>query len=345
MVSFMKKRHWIIVPVILLILLIIVGSIIYLDSIKKKERSPEFIFTYAENQSESYPTSQGAKYFAQLVEERTGGRIKILVYTGGELGREADIITQMRYGGVDFARISLSQLAVVDDKLNVLQMPYLYDNAEHMWSVLDGEIGNSFLKEIGRYDLVGLSWYDAGCRNFYTTTSVNTLEDMQGLTIRVQQSDLMIDMVNSLGATAAPLSYEEVYSALQLGTIDGAENNWPSYEDTGHCDVAKYLLEDEHTRVPEMQLCSANTWKLLSEADKDIIKECALESAIYERDLWAEREDSSKESAIRTGVVVSQLPPEEKERFRELMAPVYEKYCSEYMDLLNEIIRKEEEPE
>ncbi len=316
----------------------IAGGLIYRHV--TKEPVPEYIFTYAENQSENFPTSLGAYYFAELVNERTDGRIRILVYTNGELGREADIIRQMKYGGVDFARLSLSQLAEVDPKLNILQMPYLYNDADHMWRVLDGKIGDMFLENMESYDMVGLSWYDAGARSFYVTGgSVSSPEDFEGLRIRVQQSELMEDMVECLGGVPVPISYEEVYSALELGTIDGAENNWPSYEDVGHYKVADTYIVDEHTRVPEMQLCSANTWNMLSEEDREIIKQCAVESAIYERVLWQEREKSSRERCIEWGVTVVEITPEEKDRFREAMAPVYEKYCKDNKELLEEIIR------
>ena len=211
---------------------------------------------------------------------------------------------------------------------------------EHMWSVLEGEIGDYFLNAVKEIDLCGLSWYESGARNFYTSARpIKKLENLEGLKIRVQQSDLMVDMVNALGARAVPLSYEEVYSALELGTIDGAENNWPSYEDTDHYKVAKYFCEDEHTRVPEMQLCSLHTWKLLSEEDRRIILECAEESSKYEREMWKERVEKSRDIALANGVEVTTLSDEDSERIRTLMQPIYEKYCGEYMDILNKIMR------
>ncbi|MCR5824590.1 MAG: TRAP transporter substrate-binding protein [Lachnospiraceae bacterium] len=331
----MKKKH--IALILAAAVMVLAGIVIVIKTINKKPE-PEYVFTYAENQSDGYPTSMGAYYFASLVEEKTNGRIKILVYTSGKLGREADVVTQMRYGGVDFARVSLSQLAEFSPALNVLQMPYIYNDAKHMWSVLDGEIGDYFLNLVSEVDLYGLSWYDAGARSFYNSLKpIRKLEDLEGLKIRVQQSDLMIDMVECLGATAVPLSYEEVYSALELGSIDAAENNWPSYEDTDHYKVAHYFCEDEHTRVPEMQICSIHTWNLLSDEDKAIIRECADASAEYERKVWNERVEKSRETAIDNGVVVTSLSKKEISRFREKVQPIYEKYCSEYMDILNKI--------
>ena len=333
----MKSTRIVLAVIAALCLLIAVSVAVKLLN---REPEPEYVFTYAENQSDGYPTSMGAYRFAELVKERTNGRIRIVVYTSAKLGREAEVLEQMQYGGVDFTRVSLSQLAEFYPELNVLQMPYLYDDAEHLWSVLEGEIGDHFLNAVKEIDLCGLSWYESGARNFYTSVHpVRTLKDLEGLNIRVQQSDLMIDMVNALGANAVPLSYEEVYSALELGTIDGAENNWPSYEDTDHYKVAKYYCEDEHTRVPEMQLCSLHTWNLLSEEDRKIILECAEESAEYEREVWNERVEKSRETALANGVEVTTLSAEETERIRTLMQPIYEKYCGEYMDILNKIMR------
>lgn len=274
---------------------------------------PEFVFFYAENQTEDYPTTLGARRFAELVEERTGGRIRILVRAQGVMGTENKVIQQMQYGGIDFARVSLSQLAVYFPELNVLQMPYLYTDAGHMWKVLDGEIGDSFLECVGADELVGLSWYDAGARNFYNSLRpVTCLEDIAGMRIRVQESELMADMVEALGGTAVPISYEDVYSALERGVVDGAENNWPSYETMQHYEVAEYYTVDEHTRVPEMQICSRHTWDSLSEQDRAVIQECAEESACYERRLWVEREKESRELAISRGTEAVELSVEEK---------------------------------
>ena len=216
-----------------------------------EENVPEFVLTYAENQAEDYPTTQGAYRFAELVKQRTGGKVEILINAEGILGDERTVIEQLQFGGVDFARVSLSPLSEFVPELNVLQLPYLYTGAEHMWKVLEGEIGDSFLGSFEGSSLVALSWYDAGARNFYNSVRpIEKLEDMKGLTIRVQESELMSDSIRVLGAVPKQMAYGEVYSGLQTGEIDGAENNWPSYESTRHYEVARYYTIDEHTRVP-----------------------------------------------------------------------------------------------
>lgn len=300
---------------------------------------PQYVFNYAENQPEDYPTTQGAYKFAELVKEKTEGRIEIKVHAGGVLGDEKTVIEQLQFGGVDFTRVSLSPLAEFVPKLNVLQMPYLYTGSEHMWEVLNGEIGQDFMNSFAGSNMIALSWYDAGARNFYNSVRpVKTLEDMKGLKIRVQESELMMGMVEALGANPTPMAYAEVYSGLQTGVIEGAENNWPSYESTSHYEVAKYITIDEHTRVPELQLISEATWKKLSEEDQKIIKECALESAEYEKQLWAEREKASEDKVREGGAEITELSEEEAAKFQAAVKPMYEKFCGDYMDIIDAII-------
>jgi tripartite ATP-independent transporter DctP family solute receptor len=329
--------------IILLCILVIILLVNNLGIKHTKEQVPEFVFTYAENQPADYPTTLGGYKFAELVEERTDGRIQIIVQAEGELGDEKSVIQQIQFGGIDFSRVSLSTLSEIIPKLNVLQMPYLYTDSKHMWKVLEGKIGDDFLNSFDGSDMVALSWYDAGARNFYNTKrSINSLEDMKGLKIRVQESDLMIHMVEALGATAVPIAYGDVYTNLETGIIDGAENNWPSYESSSHYEVAKYYTIDEHTRVPEVQLCSQSTWDKLMPKDQEIIRSCAEESAVYERALWVEREKQSEKIVTENGVEVVVLSAKEKERFREAVTGVYEEFCGEYMDIIDEIIKAEQ---
>lgn len=301
-------------------------------------QQPAFIFRYAENQSEDYPTTQAAFAFAEMVEEETEGRIRIKVYFDGELGDEKSVIEQLQFGGIDFTRVSLSSLAEFSPSLNVLQLPYLYRDANHMWRVLDGEIGDMFLESMAASGMTGLSWFDAGTRNFYNSVrEITCMEDMKGLKIRVQESELMVDMIKALGAQAVPMAYSEVYIGLQTGTIDGAENNWSSYESTQHYQLSPYLLLDEHTRVPEMQLISNNTLQKLSENDWKIIQDCAKRAAEIERELWAENEKEAEEIVTAAGVIVTTLSEEEKKRFQDAMIPLYEIYAAEDIEIVEAI--------
>ncbi len=306
---------------------------------KAASSSPkQIVLRYAENQPQDYPTTKAAYEFAKIVEAKTNGRIKIEVYYGAQLGDEKSVIEQLQFGAIDFTRVSISPLAEFSKSLNVLQLPYLYRNPDHMWKVLDGKIGADFLKSVDSAGLIGLSWFDAGARNFYNSKKeVKTLADLKGLKIRVQESQQMMDMVQALGANPTPMAYGEVYSALQTGVIDGAENNWPSYESTSHYEVAKYYVLDEHTRVPEMQMVSKITWNKLSADDQKIIQNAAAESAKIERKLWAEKEQASEAKVKAGGSVITELAPAEKQKFQDAMAPLYTKYGAGFEDLIANI--------
>ena len=293
---------------------------------------PELILRYAENQPEDYPTSKAAKAFAELVAQRTNNKVKVLVYSGAELGAEQSVIQQMQFGGVDFSRVSLSQLAEYEPELSVLQLPYLYSDAQQMWRVLDGSIGDDFLAMLDQMDLVGLSWFDAGVRSFYTREKVTDLEQLQGLTLRVQESDMMSEMITDLGAEPVQVVYSQVYAALRNGQIDGAENNWPSYDAMGHYEVAPYFLQDEHTRVPEIQLASTAAIEKLEALDPsypEVLRTCARESARTERRLWAQREARSEKELREWGVEVTTLPDAEKQKFRAAVQPLYDRFADQ----------------
>lgn len=303
--------------------------------------APALLFRYADNQPQDYPTTKAAEYFAQLVEERSGGEIRIRVFADAALGDEIGVFKQMQFGGVDFARASVGTLAGFVPEMAILQLPYLFEDAEHMWRVLDGTIGSELLASIESADVIGLSWFDAGARNIYTRVPVSTLDDLEGLTIRVQESDLMSRMIRLWGASPVQMPYGEVYSALQTGRIDGAENNWPSYEATGHYEAAPYYLLDAHSRLPEAMLVSRVTLDKLRALDPDygdLLLACAREAALYERELWLERERASEELVRAQGCVVTEPDAEELSRFRAAAQPMYEGF-SEPMQQLIERIR------
>lgn len=303
---------------------------------------PVLLLRYADNQPKEYPTTKAAEYFAQLVEERTGGQIRIRVYADAALGDEIGVFRQLQFGGIDFARASVGTLAGFVPEMELLQLPYLFEDAGHMWRVLDGEIGEELLGTIAGTGVIGLSWFDAGARNIYTRLPVASLDDLEGLTIRVQESELMSRMIRLWGASPVQMPYGEVYSALQTGRIDGAENNWPSYEATGHYEAAPYYLLDAHSRLPEAQLVSRITLdkiRALDPAYEDLLLACAREAAVYERELWQERERASEALVRASGCVVTELNEAELNRFRVAAQPLYEGF-SDAMQALIERIRQ-----
>jgi tripartite ATP-independent transporter DctP family solute receptor len=292
----------------------------------------------AEAQVDTYPATMGALEFARLVEEKSEGRIIIEVYTGGQLGGdEKAVLEQIQFGAIDFTRVNISPVTELAPMLNLLQMPYLYESYDHMHKVLDSSIGDEFLASVDEAMLTGLALYDAGSRNFYNNIKpVTSIHDMKGLKLRVPPSKLMLAMVYSLGASATPMAFGEVYSALQTGVIDGAENNWTSYDMVSHHEVAQYITEDAHSMAPEILVASKMIMEKLSPEDQALIKECAKESVIYERELYKSIEDSSKEKLIASGVVISELT--DRDKFIEAVQPLYTEFASEYQSTLDAIV-------
>lgn len=290
-------------------------------------RKTQLVLRYADNQPEGYPTTVAAEYFAGLVEERTRGRIRIRVYADSVLGDEISTLEQLQFGGIDMARLSTGTLTGQNELLSMLTMPYLYEDADHMWRVLDGPIGERLLSSVRASGIVGMSWYDAGARSFYSVVPVTQLADLQGLRIRVQESDAMSQMVALLGAEPVPLAYDQVYSQLLIGKVDGAENNLPSFVSMGHSRVARYFLWDEHSRLPEMQVMSSAALDKIAAIDEDyvtIVANCARESALYERQLWMEQTEAYREEAERQGVTFTELDGESLHQFRRAVQPMYD---------------------
>ncbi|MGN0707904.1 MAG: TRAP transporter substrate-binding protein [Faecalibacterium sp.] len=318
----MKARLW------MLVLALVLAAALCGCRAAQSGAVPEYVLTYAENQPEDYPTTQGALEFARLVQQHTSGRVVVQVKYGGEFGTEQEVLDQMQFGGIDFARVSLSSVSDELPVLNLLQLPFLYRDAEHLWKVLDGEMGEELLGCFSQVELIGLSWYDAGARSFYSDRPIRGPEDLAGLTIRVQPSRMMEDMVALLGAQPLALDYREVYEAFETGRIDAAENNWPAYQKQRHYELAPYYLADEHTRVPEIQLASAQTWAALPQELRDIILQCAKESAAYERRLWSEEERQARETARANHCREIALSAEACEEFRQAVQPLYERYCA-----------------
>ncbi len=305
--------------------------------ISDQEKSkPEVYFRLAEIHPPDHPTTQADKEFTRLVEERTNGRVVIKVYDSGQLGPEKEVLDQIQFGAIDFARVSTGTVAEILPKLNVLQLPYIYRDSDHMWRVLNSEIGDFFLESIEDKKLIGLTWYDAGARNFYNSVrAVRTRADLEGLRVRVMESQLMVDMAKALGTLVVPMPYGEVYSAMQRGVIDGAENNYPSYDTSLHYEVAKYYTVDEHVRIPELLIASQKIKERVSEEDLEIIKACAEKSQEFQREKWLIKEKESEQKLKEAGVIITQI--ENRSEFVEAVSSLYDRYASSYLDIIKQI--------
>lgn len=303
----------------LLLALIVVLAVTSVAAQKKP-----IVLRLAETHPADYPTTLGDQRFADLVKELSKGRIVVEVYPGSQLGQERAVIEQVQFGAIDFTRVSISPLASFVPVFNALQLPYLYRSEDHMWKVLLGPIGKELFASLEPSGFIGIGWFEPGARNFYNSKRpVSKPEDLKGLKIRVQESELMVGMVQGLGAVATPMPYGEVYSGLQTGVIDGAENNWPSYESTSHYEVAKFYTLDEHTRVPEIIIGSKISLSKLSAKDLELIKQAALDAIPYQRKLWAEREKASEAKVRAAGNTITVIA--DKAPWQAAMKPLYDK--------------------
>ncbi|MDP0927349.1 TRAP transporter substrate-binding protein [Paracoccus onubensis] len=287
---------------------------------------------------DGYPTVEGVKAMAEEVKEKTEGRICIEVFPSSQLGEEKDTIEQTQFGVIDMVRASFGTFNDIVPETQLFSLPYLFRNQEHMYKVMDGPIGDELAEAFAEHDLVALAYYDGGSRSFYNSQKpIETLEDLAGLKFRVMENDVFVDMMDALGANATPMPYGEVYSAIQTGVIDGAENNFPSYDSAGHNEVAKYFTLDQHLMVPEVVAVSTIAWDNLSPEDQEIMREAAQNSAVLERKLWAEQEAASEAKVVEAGAeIVKEI---DKTPFIDAMAPVYEKYVTtpEAQDLVKRI--------
>lgn len=274
---------------------------------------------------DGYPTVEAVKAMGKILSDKTNGRISIEVFASAQLGEEKDTIEQTQYGVIDLNRVSLGPFNNIVEETQVPSLPYIFRSVDHMHKVMDGPIGQEILDAFKAHDLIGLAFYDGGSRSFYNTKKpIKSIEDLKGMKFRVIQSDMFVDMVSALGANATPMAYGEVYSALQTGVIDGAENNWPSYDSSGHYEVAKYYTLDQHLIVPEVLVMSKKSWDKLTPEDQATVKEAAKASVSIMRDLWTKQEKVSEAKVRAAGVQV--VDTIDKEPFIKAMQPIYAKY-------------------
>ena len=249
--------------------------------------SAQTVLRSSDTHPDGYPTVEAVKYFGELVKERTGGRYAVEVYHSAQLGEEKDTIEQVRSGVIDLNRVSLAPFNGLIPETTVPSLPYLFRSEDHMHKVMDGAVGDQIAAAFEPAGLVLLAFYDGGARSFYNSKKpINSKEDLAGMKFRVIQSDIFVDMVTALGANATPMPYGEVYSAIETGVIDGAENNFPSYDTAKHAEVAKYYALDEHTMVPEAFVMAKSSWDKLTPEDQAIFKQAAKDSVGKQRELW-----------------------------------------------------------
>ena len=279
-----------------------------------------------------YPNTVAMDKFAELLKEKSGGKMTVKMYHSGTLGSQPDAIEQLRIGGIEIGNFNLGPLGPIVPEANVVSLPFIFKDVDHMWRVLDGKAGDIINEGMTKFGIVPLAWYDAGARSFYNSKKpIMKPEDVAGMKVRVMNNDLYSGMISALGGNPSPMAFAEVYQSLKTGVVDGAENNWPSYESTGHYEVAQYYSMSQHLIIPETLCVNAKVWQGLSPEDQKILKEAAVESAMLQRKLWKEREKASEEKVLAGGVQFNEIP--DKSGFQAAMKPVYEKFLKDNPNL------------
>ncbi len=305
----------------------IIGALLASAAFAGAAGACEITFKSSDTHPEGYPTVAAVEKMGEMLEERSGGRLCVEVYHSAQLGEEKDTIEQTKFGVIDFNRVSMGPFNNLVEETKVVSLPFIFRGTDHMHRVMDGPVGDEILAAFEPHGFVGLAYYDGGSRSFYNREKpIRSVEDLAGMKVRVMQSDVFVDMMTALGANATPMPYGEVYSSLQTGVIDGAENNWPSYESSGHYEVAGYYTLNQHLIVPEVLVMSKVSWDKLSPEDQALVRQAAKDSVPVNRELWAAREKVSEEKVRAAGVQV--IDTIDKTPFIEAMAPVYERHAN-----------------
>ena len=284
-----------------------------------------------------YPNVVAIEHMGQKLEAATNGRLKLKMFPGGVLGGEKEMIEQTQVGAIDILRTSLGPIGPVVPDVNVFNMPFVFRNEAHMRKVIDGPIGDEMLAKItaSPAKLVALGWMDGGSRSLYTKKPVRSAADLHGQKIRMMGNPLFVDTMNAMGGNGISMGYGEVFSALQTGVVDGAENNPPSYFTSNHYNTgAKYYTQTNHLIIPEIFVMSKATWDKLTPADQALVKKFAREAQFEQRSLWYKSVAEYTAKLKASGVEFIQM---DNKPFYDATAPVRAKYGAAYADLIKRI--------
>lgn len=280
---------------------------------------------------QTHPVHKGILEFKKVLAEKSGGTLNLKIFPDGQLGSEREVLELLQIGSVAATKVSAATLSNFVPEYHILGIPYLFRDKQHRFNVLEGDIGKSILEKGSKFWLRGLCYYDAGSRSFYTSNkAIRTPEDLEGLKIRVMNNQMAINMVNSMGGSATPLSYSELYTAIQQGVVDGAENNPPSFVSSNHYEISKYYTLDEHSSVPDVLVIGTKFWEKLTDQERTWVQEAANESAQAQKVFWNESVEECMQIVKKAGVEVI-IP--EKSLFSEKSKSVVESFIREYPEL------------
>lgn len=282
------------------------------------------LLTATDGHPADYPTVRAVEFMGRFLTERSGGRLGIKMFAGGQLGSEADTLEITSFGGIDLNRVYFAPLNPIEPMTLPFSLPFVFDSVDHMRRVVDSPVGEEVLASLEPHGLIGLAIYDSGSRSFYNTLRpIRSPSDMKGLKLRVPASDLSVAMINALGANAVPIPLGETYQALAQGVIDGAENNLPSFTSSRHYEVATFLSTSDHLFTPEALVMSKVSYDRLSPADRDLVREAARRSVPEMRRLWDARMAEAKAQLAGSRVAVNAV---DRAAFAALMRPVWDRF-------------------
>jgi tripartite ATP-independent transporter DctP family solute receptor len=283
-----------------------------------------------------YPTTQAIQYMGEWLSDKTGGELTINIFHSMQLGGEKEALEQVQLGALEMTRVSVGVVGPIVDDFNAFNLPYVFRSIDHMHKVVDGEIGQELLAALEAGGLIGLGYMDAGARSFYNKEKpISTPEDLKGLKIRVMQNPIFIEMMSAMGGNGIPIAFNELYSALQTGVVDGAENNPPSYSTQKHFEVAGYYSLTEHLIVPEIFVFSKKVWDTLSAEHQSLIRDASLLATQKERELWQAMEQKAMGELEGLGVKIN--ADVDKAAFVAATAGVREQFGAKYAELLGRI--------
>lgn len=289
----------------------------------------------AEVQDKDYPTTLALYKIKELLDKWSEGRIILDVYPSEQLGFEIDTIMQVQLGLIDITRVNVDSVVKIVNEFQVFSIPYLFRDKEHLWKVLNGEIGKKLLKSLEPYGLICLGFYDSGQHSFYNSMrSINNIDDIKDLRIRVSESKIIADFVEALGAVPVSMESDNIYSAIKSGAINGAENNECFYYSTGHYKIAKYYSYTEHCRAPDIILMSKKTWDSLLRTDQEYIINAVKESVPYQSELMKNKIKEAIDICKKSGCEFIEI---DKSPFKEVMDKLFKAYSQDIMDLADKI--------
>ncbi len=299
----------------------------------------KMIFKASDVHPEGYPTVAAVESMGKKLSAATKDRLSVQMYAAMQLGGEKEAIEQAQVGAIALARVSVGTLGPVIDDLNVFNLPFLFRNTAHAQKVMDGAIGQELLDKVTNHPtagLIGLCWMDAGARSMYDTKHpINSIADLKGMKMRVMGNPMFVDMMNALGGNGIAMGYDQVFTSLQTGVVDGAENNPPSYVFDNHYQVAKFYTLTEHLIVPEMLVFSKRVWNQLSKADQALLVKLGREAQAEERVLWNQYEKTALDKMKAAGITVVTIA--DKTPFQKAVKPVWNKYGPKYADMIKRI--------